>query len=187
MNKHSTALIILVLVFFALLAVNTYWFLSIMGISDEIKDMHAAINLNSSYKYGLDEIKEQIVDLESKKVILEEVFIDDSEIVDLIERIEGMAEGSGAEISINSVDVDNQQGYSYGMSDSDMVGSLDLAFSVKGTWQQVNEFIIKVENIPQDLRVTSLALDRANNKENNSESGNNGQWNAKFVTLGVTR
>ena len=153
MNNSRTKkiLILTATVFVVLLILNLVWLVFIKMETKKVLELKQAAETELQQNYSLIGTQKRVQGLRDRNNKLEKIFVARSEVVSFIERIEKLALTSGANLSIQAVDVKD--------FDDETFGSIDLIFAVTGQWSEVSTFLKKIENLPYYAAINSFKLE----------------------------
>ena len=102
-------------------------------------------------------------------------FVNSNEVVDFIKSIELISEFSGVSIDIKSVGVGDSE-----LIKNTNVETLIVEFTTQGTWNGTFKFLSLVENIPYDITIDRMSINKFTDGENKK-----GFWRSNFTIKAI--
>lgn len=149
--KNSNQIILLGILFLAtLLSLGGYIYLhaQINKKIASIESTMAEIENEKNSQQNIFGLKRSIELSEDKNTLLDSYFVNQDEVVNFIESLEALAKENAVVIEIDSIQPGNQIGKN----------GLYVTLDVDGEFNNVNNFILKMENMPYQLNLTKILL-----------------------------
>jgi Tfp pilus assembly protein PilO len=149
-QKVTTTIVVLLIVsviIFILLNINLNSKVSrLEELSSEIK---AAGNLNAIA------LQKDVESSEEKLSELKSYFINSGNVIELISLVENLAEEQGLDFSVTSINDEVEDGE-----------KLEMTVQASGSWNNVNNFISRIETMPKVVKIKKTTLNFSSGNEN---------------------
>lgn len=172
-TKTQKISILLIITNLIVVSILCFWYSSIWSSVSDITEKKTLIK-------GEDFVTESLTDLKKQKNVANEMIdffeaiaIDKENVVGFIELLEKMAKKSGTLIDIQTVNLANSF-----QEDDKSLDSLKVNLQVRGSWKQIMNFILMLENNPYYLVIENIKINSVNDGE---FSG----WSATISLVGV--
>ncbi len=153
--------IVLILINIFLFSVLYFWHTSMWQSVSEIIKKKTFLKEENTNTETLTNLKKQKLLAEETNNFFENISIHKDEIVNFIELLEKMGKKSGVAIDIQTVNLEDSP------KDEEIeLNSLKVILQVRGSWKQIINFILMIENNPHYLVIKDLKI-KTINEENN--------------------
>ena len=154
-NKTRKILISTTIIFLIILVASIWWFYFVTNQADDVLDLKKSAQREEAQNYNLTDLKRNINDFEVKEAELNQIFVDKDNIVIFIEKIERMAEQSGATFDIQIKDDEVKEG-------NEESSSLNMFIQSTGSWSNITTFLRMIENLPHHVVIGTTNLNTKN-------------------------
>lgn len=172
-TKTQKISIFLIIANLIMISVLCFWYSSIWSSVYKITEKKTLIKGEAFVTESLTDLKKQKNTANEMIDFFEAISIDKENVVGFIELLEKMAEKSGTLIDIQTVNLANSF-----QEDNKSLDSLKVNLQVRGSWKQVMNFILMLENNPYYLVIENTRINSIN------DDGFSG-WSAMISLVGV--
>ncbi len=155
------------LIFAVFSVVYGYVIYIVFDTNREVGVLEESVNIEARREEHLRSLKNVLLDTESERAKLNELFLADNNIVQFIERIERLGLLTGVSLDTRSVGIQKAGG------DGDVYEWLKISVSVRGSWSELYHFLSLIENLP-----VAVFLDKA--RFNYSTGADVSEWGGTF-------
>lgn len=156
-NKKNTAIISALIITNILLAlVWSYFYFKIKEGGDRILELRKEIQIIQKNKEENKSLEALIGNIEGDKNKIDKIFINEKEIINFIEEIEGLASQSNVSLDIISAKIP------------------DFNFNVNGNFDSIFKFLVSLENMPYRIVLNRVFLQK---------NEGSGKWEIDFTIL----
>lgn len=151
MHKNKTTIIFGLSIFIALLAIAVliFFFRIIKNKNQHTSAVLTTLESKITKKADISTLKKKISELEDARADLDSYFVNSSRIDSFINYLEKLGAGTGASLEVKSVEVSTKE-------ENTIIGEI----SISGSFVDVMQAMILVENIPYKIHVTSIYLNK---------------------------
>lgn len=146
-----------------LIVSNIYVISLINNDLEEIAESKKEIIVEQNKKNTFSNVNQKIRQLEVVENRIDEVLISEDEVVGFIGFLENLAEESGISVSVGRVDFSDGE-------DDNKLGVLSMSLSFSGSWEEVNSYINRIEDLTYVKKINSIRF-----------SENNDIWSVNFT------
>ena len=156
MYKKKTTIVFGLSIFIALLAIVVFvFFLKII----KNKNQHTSAVLTTlenkiTKKANILTLKKKITELEDTRTAIDGYFVNSSRIDSFINYLENLGSSAGSSLEVRSVEISTKEEHT-------VLGEI----SIRGSFSDVMQTIALVENIPYQIHVTSIYLNKDTERE----------------------
>jgi len=163
-----------VLILIVILVFNIIALITTNNQMDKIIEVRKEIVLESATANNLSDTKRKIEELKIIDSRLNSILIEEGEIVNFISIVEDISSELEVEIQIIEIDFND-----FPDSKTKILGELNMDFQISGSWQQITNFLQRVESLPYVLNIESVRFSINNSPDSFG-------WNANFTLKGIT-
>lgn len=157
-SKITIALILINIIFFGVLY---FWHTFMWQTVSEIIKKKTFLKEESTNIETLTNLKKQKLLAEETNIFFENISIHKDEIVSFIELLEEMGKKSDALIEIQTVNLEDSP-----KNEGTDLNSLKVILQVRGSWKEIANFILMIENNPHYLVIKDLKINTINEENN---------------------
>jgi hypothetical protein len=165
-NKTKTTLIISVIILALMIAGTSFWYYQIIRGSQIIREDKKVYNQELKDSQFISEIKREKEKLDNINNFLGSLYVPADDAVSFIEYIEDVSSSAGVSLDIDRFDINGK--------------NVVFSVSAEGSWNQINRFIVMMENLPYYTIIENLNISVNN-------AGGNVLWQADFDIKGLTK
>lgn len=164
MKNNTLIKLIFSITLTAILIVSNIYVISLINNDlEEIAENKKEIIVEQNKKNDFSNVSQKIRQLEVIENRIDEVLIDEDEVVGFIGFLEKIAEESGISVSVGRVDFSDGE-------DENKLGVLSMSLSFSGSWEEVNSYINRIEDLTYVKKINSIRF-----------SENNDVWSVNFT------
>jgi len=149
-NKFHITMLAISIIFFAL-AASAVWYM--YGMTEKkylaIEEAHASWKAEEDRRAQVKQLERMLEDLDAEQIELESHFARSLDVVPLLDTLEKIGLGAGANAEVSSVDR---------IEDGKFIS---VGIKATGSWSALYKFTVLLENSPYELEFSTLDIKRA--------------------------
>lgn len=161
MNKNKSKLIItlsaittIVLIFF-----YVWLFFYIKSLNEKSSILRGDIAVSNGEKTQVLSTKSALVSTEEERVKLSDYFINQNQVVYLIERLESLGKTSGTSLNLTSIDTDKKQ-----------KNLLRFSLKINGSFENIYYLLSLLESLPYEMNITRFSVNKSDDLSTKQKS-----------------
>ncbi len=160
-NKNKIILFSLIAILIVVVAVDAVSFRYISDESYKIYNLRRIFYEEYSENHSASNIGIKLSEVSTKNDLINKLFLSEEKIVDFIGEVEAFGSSTKAVIKTENVDAS-------GLIDEETnkkktYGHVTITFSAVGSWEELNNFVGLLENLPYISAVNSIKLSKSEN------------------------